>query len=92
MSLVESLLSPVQLGIKSTVAQCARSPIASSVTLVLLSYLLWSLVIKIRKELRINKQFEKMPGINRITLLGLILGNMEMYYNYMWHLKRVQGK
>ena len=29
-----------------------------------------------------------MPGIGRLSFLGYILGNMEIYYLYMFHLKR----
>lgn len=88
MSVLTSLLSPLSTSTKWIAVQCAASPIASTVALGLIGYLLWQALLYIRLEKRRWMVYNKMPGLSSLTFLGYILGNIELYYLYMFHLNR----
>lgn len=71
--------------------QFARSPIATTGLLIFIIYLLWNISIKIRKRSEIMEKFNKLPGLVGSSIYGYLLGDIEVYYRYMWHLKREKG-
>lgn len=87
MSLI-TLLSPLAAATSWIALKCAASPVASAAAFGLISYLLWQAVPILQERKRQTKQYNKMPGIGPITFLGYILGNIEIYYLYMFHLNR----
>lgn len=73
-------------------SKCSNnSSVASTVSIILVSLLLWKVFLRIRKEYRISKVFNKIPGVATFTVMGYLLGNIEIYYKYMWNLKREKG-